>query len=178
MASQTKTLKKPAAKAASKSKSEMRELRNLLRDFYDDYAATLDADDLESWPNYFTQDCTYKAFSRENYDLGLPIGVIDCDGIGMVKDRVTALRKTSVFETRSLRHLVGGVRISEIRKDGVICAEANFAVFEALPYREPTLFAIGRYIDEVVRTGDDFLFKQRLAVFDNYQVRTSLVIPL
>lgn len=178
MTSQARTIDKPRSEAASGSTKEMRELRNRLRDLYDDYAAALDAGELERWPDFFTQDCIYKAISRENYDLGLPVGVIDCDGIGMVKDRVMALRSSTVYEERSLRHLISGVRISDVRENGVICAEANFGVFEALPYREPTLFAIGRYVDEIVQSGETLLFRQHLAVFDNYQIRTSLVVPL
>lgn len=177
MTSQAQSLERSKSQAARTSSEDLRELRSRLRDLYDEYAAALDADELERWPEFFTEKCTYKAISRENYDLNLPIGVIDCDGIGMVKDRVAALRNTSVYEGRSLRHLISGVRVLDAGDD-VIRAQANFAVFEALPYREPTLFAVGRYIDDVVRSGDELLFKVHLAVYDNYNIRTSLVIPL
>lgn len=159
------------------SAAEMRELRQRLRDLNDDYGVTLDDWDLEGWTTFFTEDCTYKAMSAENYSLGLEIADIFCDGIGMVEDRVTALRKTSEYETRALRHITGGLRVKEVG-DGIIRAESNFAVFEALPYREPTLFAMGKYVDEIVEVGDRLLFRERLAVFDNYQTRTSLIIPL
>ena len=31
--------------------------------------------------------------------------------VGMIRDRAMTIRKTSVFEPRSLRHIVGGVRV-------------------------------------------------------------------
>jgi 3-phenylpropionate/cinnamic acid dioxygenase small subunit len=40
------------------------ELRAALRDFYDDYAATLDADRIGEWPNFFTEDALYQVISR------------------------------------------------------------------------------------------------------------------
>ena len=157
--------------------AELGELRRRLRDFNDDYIAVLDAGDLESWPAFFTEDCTYKAMLAENYALNLPIGIIDCDGIGMVKDRVTALRTSSEHEDRRLRHVISGLWVKDLA-EGAIHAEANFVVFEALSYREPTLFAMGRYIDEIVEDGEGFLFRKRIAVIDNYHIRTSLVFPL
>ncbi len=177
MGGNAEALKQQEMTTSALPAAEMRLLRQRLRDLNDDYIAVLDSGDLEGWPNFFTEDCTYKAILAENYALGLPIGVIDCDGLGMLKDRVLALRTSSEFEDRALRHVVSGLRVKEAGS-GVIRAEANFVVFEALPYREPTLFAMGHYVDEVVEVGDDLLFRERLAVIDDYQIRTSLIFPL
>lgn len=158
--------------------AEIKAVRRDLRDFYEDYGVTLDECEIEDWIGYFTEDCVYKAISRENYDQGLPMASMSCDGIGMIRDRVMALRKTSVFEPRSLRHLVGGVRLRGIEPDGTILAQANYAVFESMAHREPRLFSAGRYIDRILRDGEGFRFREHLAVYDNYRIYTSLIWPL
>ena len=152
-------------------------LRVALRDFYEDYAACLDAGELERWPGFFVDDCRYRVLSKENHDAGLPLSLIYCDGRGMLLDRVTALRESTVFEPRSLRHFLSGVRPVSI--DGAtIRAEANFAILECLSDRDPIVNMVGRYVDTVVETDDGFLLKDRWCVYDNYRIRTSLIVPV
>ena len=86
--------------------------------------------------------------SRENHDAGLPLGLIYCMNKNMVRDRVTALRETTMFEPRALRHFISGVRVTEVDGDRIV-AQANFAVMESLSDREPTLNMVGRYLDEL-----------------------------
>ncbi|MCD0505817.1 aromatic-ring-hydroxylating dioxygenase subunit beta [Bordetella petrii] len=156
---------------------DMPALRAQLRDFYDDYAACLDEGRLEDWPAFFTEDCHYRVLSRENHDAGLPIGLIYCMNKNMLKDRVTALRETTVYEPRSLRHFISGVRATQVDGD-TITAQANFAIMESLSDREPVLNMVGRYLDVLVRDGDAFRLRRRDCVHDNYRVRTSLIIPV
>jgi anthranilate 1,2-dioxygenase small subunit len=156
---------------------DLAELLARLRDFYDDYTFYLDEGQLEKWPEFFTEDCRYRVISRENYDADLPHATLYCDGLNMVKDRVTALRETTVYEPRSLRHLVGGLQVLEV-EGGLIKSQANFAIFESLSDREPQVNMVGRYVDAIVRRGSRFLFKDRFCVFDNYRIRTSLIIPV
>ncbi|WP_251863584.1 aromatic-ring-hydroxylating dioxygenase subunit beta [Achromobacter sp. Marseille-Q4962] len=152
-------------------------LRARLRDFYEDYAYCLDEDRLEDWPGFFTEDCHYRVLSRENHDAGLPLGLIYCMNRNMLRDRVTALRETTMFEPRALRHFISGVRVMEVQGDHLV-AQANFAVMESLSDREPTLNMVGRYLD-VVRVQDGgFALSRRDCVYDNYRVRTSLIVPI
>ena len=156
---------------------DLAQLRARLRDFYDDYTFCLDEGELERWPQFFTEDCRYRVISRENYDDDLPHATLYCDGMNMLKDRVTALRETTIYEPRSLRHLVGGLQVRGVEGDQ-IKSQANFAIFESLSDREPVVNMVGRYIDTLVRSGGSFLFKDRFCVFDNYRIRTSLIIPV
>jgi len=152
-------------------------LRAEIRDLYDEVADLLDDDRVEELPNHFTDDCLYKVISRENYDQGLPAGTIFCDGIGMLRDRIVAIRETQVYEPRSWRHFISGVRI--VAQDGdAIRARANFLVTEAMSDADPTVFIVGRYDDILVRREGRLLFRQRLAVCDNHHVRRSLIMPL
>ncbi|SLN13133.1 aromatic-ring-hydroxylating dioxygenase subunit beta [Oceanibacterium hippocampi] len=157
---------------------ELRDLRRDLRDFYEEYTLAIDENELETWLEFFTDDAVYKAISRENWDLSLPLATMYCDGMAMLKDRVQAIRETAVFEPRSQRHFVSGVRLRGTEADGTILVQANYLVTEALSNRDPVVFSVGRYIDRVVRDDSGFRFREHCAVYDNYRVINTLVWPL
>lgn len=164
-------------KGAALARAELRELKQELWELYEDYANACDRQDFPAWTAFFTQDCEYKAISRENFDEGLPHATLYCDGLGMVKDRALALGETAVFEPRHLRHFISGLRVNTVA-DGVIESEANFLVVESMSDREPRVVFVGTYVDRVVRDGDTLKFQSRQAVFDNYRVLASLVVPI
>jgi len=153
------------------------ELRAALRDFYDDYAGALDDLDLDRWVEFFTEDCHYRVISQENARAGLPLGLIYCMNKNMLRDRVTAIRETTVYEPRQLRHFVSGVRINR-SEDDIIHAQANFMVVESLSDQEPTVNLVGLYKDIIVRNESGFALKSRDCIYDNYRIRNSLIIPV
>ena len=71
------------------------------------YAAAIDADRLEDWPDFFTPDCLYKITSADNHKRGYAAGIVYADSQAMLRDRVTALRTANIFERQSYRHIVG-----------------------------------------------------------------------
>lgn len=152
-------------------------LRQQLRDFYDDYAQCLDDDDLETWVDYFVEDCHYRVIHRENHRLGLPLGLIHCMNKNMVRDRVTALRETTVFQPRVLRHFISGVRVNALAGEE-IHAQANVLITECLCDGEPSISLAGQYRDVLVRNGAGFLFRRRECIVDNYRINTSLIMPV
>jgi anthranilate 1,2-dioxygenase small subunit len=152
-------------------------LRHELRDLYEEIADHLDDDKVEALPSYFVDDCLYKVTTRENFDQGLPGSLMYCDGLPMLKDRILAIRETQVYEPRSWRHFISGVRILGV-EGGVVHARANFLVTEALSDEDPKVFLVGRYIDTLVRRDARLLLKERIAVCDNHYVRRSLIMPV
>ena len=156
---------------------EQARLRQELRDLFDEVADLLDDDRAEELPGYFTDDCLYKVISRENFAEGLPAATIYCDGNGMLRDRILAMRETQVYEPRSWRHFISGVHILGVEGD-IIRSRANFLVTESMSDADPTLFLVGRYLDTLVRRGGRLLFRERLAVCDNHHVRRSLIVPV
>lgn len=152
-------------------------LRAELRDAYEDYALCLDAGDLEGWTEFFTEDCHYRVISRENHDAGLPLGLIYCMNKNMLRDRATALRETTMYEPRALRHFISCVQLAGVEGDE-IRAQANFAIMESLSDQEPTLNMVGRYLDRWQRHGDRLVLRSRDCVYDNYRIRNSLIIPV
>ena len=148
-----------------------------LQDLYTAYAACLDGDALEAWPDFFTEDCRYRITSAENYDSGLPLGLIYATSKNMLRDRVSALREANIYEPQRYRHIVSGIRIAS-EQDGALDIGANFVVVRTMQDGAMTLFAAGRYIDRVVRGAGGWLFADKDVVLDSRQIDTLLAIPL
>jgi 3-phenylpropionate/cinnamic acid dioxygenase small subunit len=148
-----------------------------LETLYTEYAACLDSDALERWPEFFVEECVYRVTSAENYDAGLPIGVIYATSKNMLKDRVNALRQANIYEPQRYRHLISGYRIE---RDDVDTLEvtANFLVVRTMQDGAMTLFAAGRYVDSLVHDATGWHFARKIVVLDSRRIDTLLAIPL
>jgi len=153
------------------------ELRLEIEDLYTAYAATLDNDDLDAWPDLFTEDCLYQVIPRDNFDRDLPLALIRCESRAMLRDRVTAVRETTMFEPRYVRHLISNIRVSP-ETDGVIEAQANYAVFETMTDAYTRVFNVGRYLDKLVREDGRLLFSEKRCVYDSVLVPNSIIYPI
>ena len=148
-----------------------------LETLYTDYAACLDSDALESWPEFFTEDCRYRVTSAENYEAGLPLGLIYATSQNMLRDRVSALREANIYEPQRYRHLISGIRIDG-EQGRALDVTANFLVVRTMQDGGMTLFAAGRYVDRVERTETGWKFAKKDVVLDSRQIDTLLAIPL
>ena len=150
-----------------------------LEQLFTDYVHCLDADELERWPDFFTEDCFYRITSAENYDAGLPLGLIYATSRNMLKDRVSALREANVYEPQRYRHLVSSIRVGD-PVDGPehVDVVANFLVVRTMQDGEMTIFGAGRYLDRVRRDSSGWKFASKTVVLDSRQVDTLLAIPI
>jgi 3-phenylpropionate/cinnamic acid dioxygenase small subunit len=142
-----------------------------------DYARAIDDDRLEDWPDFFTESCLYSITTADNHRDGLPLGVMYADSKAMVRDRVTALRRASVYERQSYRHVVGLPAILG-ETDGGVRAETPFLVVRIMRDGRTDLFATGRYLDVLVEEAGALRFRERVVVCDSNRVDTLLAIPL
>jgi anthranilate 1,2-dioxygenase small subunit len=148
-----------------------------LGDLYANYAACLDADKLEVWPEFFTEDCHYRVTTAENHEAGMPLGLIYATSRAMLKDRVSALREANIYEPQRYRHVISGPTIAKDDGDA-LDAEASFLVVRTMQDGAMTIFAAGRYVDRVVRAQRGWQFANRLVVLDSRRIDTLLAIPL
>jgi anthranilate 1,2-dioxygenase small subunit len=148
-----------------------------LETLYTDYAACLDSDALERWPEFFTEDCRYRVTSAENYEAGLPLGLIYATSQNMLRDRISALRDANIYEPQRYRHLICGIRI-EREEAGMLDVTANFLVVRTMQDGGMILFAAGRYVDQVERAEGGWRFARKDVVLDSRQIDTLLAIPL
>jgi len=142
-----------------------------------EYAHCIDDDELERWPDFFTEDCEYQIIGRENVEAGLPAAIMFCDSRGMLIDRIVALRRANVYPEHVSRHLVGQCRITEV-KDDLIRSEASYVVFQTRLDGETRIFNAGKYVDEIVPSGETLKFRRRSCVYDTHRIQTLLVTPI
>jgi salicylate 5-hydroxylase small subunit len=145
-----------------------------------DYAAALDEGRYNDWPEFFTDDATYKVQARENHQMKLPLALIALESKGMMKDRVFGVTQTIYHAPYYMRHVVGPARVlgESEGAGGLVRAEANYAIFRTRPGDASEVYNVGRYVDEVVRTSDGLKFASRLAIYDSEMVLNSLIYPV
>jgi 3-phenylpropionate/cinnamic acid dioxygenase small subunit len=158
--------------------ASLRELRLEIEEFNAEYAATLDAGRVQDWPQFFTEDAIYRITGRENADAGLPVGLVYCEGIGMLRDRALAIARTTMFAPRYLLHQVTNTRVLAVEPVGEISAQANYALFETLVDEKTTLQQVGRYHDRFVRADGRLKLKARHCVYDSLIIDTALIYPV
>jgi anthranilate 1,2-dioxygenase small subunit len=152
-------------------------LRLELEQLYTDYVHCLDADALELWPDFFVEDCFYRITSAENFEAGLPLGLIYATSRNMLKDRISALREANIYEPQRYRHLISSIKIVG-EADDALDVVANFLVVRTMQDGDMTIFAAGRYVDRVRRQGEDWKFASKSVVLDSRQIDTLLAIPI
>ena len=59
-----------------------------LLNLYAQYSLICDSDKWDEWPEFFTDDCVYSLQPRENYERGMPLGLLDLESKEMLVDRV------------------------------------------------------------------------------------------
>lgn len=152
-------------------------LRRQIEDLHTRYIRIVDDDRLEEWPDLFIETCLYKIITRENYDQGLPLAVMECRSRGMLVDRVTGLRRINVYEPQRYSHQISGLVIEQVVERIVTC-RSNYLVVRTTGDGAMMLFSSGVYLDKIVVEDGSTLFADRIVVPDSRRVETLLAIPL
>ncbi len=147
-----------------------------VEELYARYAACLDDGRFDEWPDFFTDECTYRLVPRENYDRGLPLATLSFESKGMLRDRVYAVTQTLFHEPYYQRHLVTGILVAP-DGDG-FRARANYLVIRTKAGSLSEVYNAGRYIDHVVDDGGTLRFREKLCVFDSELIPNSLIYPI
>ena len=149
--------------------------RARVHDLLADYGALLDAAEYDAWLGLFAAECCYNVVPRENWERGLPAGLIYCDTRAMLEDRIMALREANKYNIHNDRHLIGLPRFSSA--DG-LTIEAPFAVYQTDQEGESRLFATGLYRDRLELAGTALKIRDKLVLLDTFAVPTLLATPL
>ena len=151
-------------------------LRDELEELYAEYGEIIDGGNLERWPELFVEPCLYRIVSKENWDKGLPLSLMLCESLGMLRDRAFASQKLNVYGPRTWRHSITQIRASA--EGDAIAARANFAIFETLHDRPTHILCTGRYLDRLVRPGSGLRFREKICVYDSTLIPGSIVFPI
>jgi salicylate 5-hydroxylase small subunit len=148
-----------------------------LTQLYASYASAVDSGDWDLWPEFFTDECIYRLVPRENHERGFPLATLAFESKGMLKDRVYGIRETLFHDPYYQRHVVGAPLVRQVI-DGRIHSEANYSVFRTKLSELTTVFNVGRYVDEVVRTPAGLRFASRLCIYDSELIPNSIIYPI
>jgi anthranilate 1,2-dioxygenase small subunit len=151
---------------------------DMVSELITDYAHALDDGNVDVWPGFFTEAARYHVTTRENYEHGLPIGIMLCVGRGMMADRVKAFHAANIFEPHRYNHLVGALRTSAGKLPGTTVSRCNFQIVRIMEDGRADLFATGKYLDEIVVDGGVAKFRERIVVLDSPIVDILIVMPL
>lgn len=141
------------------------------------YVHTVDDDRLEEWPDLFAAECCYNILPASNHEAGMPIGYMYCASQGMLRDRVTALRRANIYEPQRYRHMLGAIRMLGA-DDGAVRVQSGFTVTRIMERGDMALFATGKYLDRIVVEDGQTRFREKLVVLDSECLDSLLVIPL
>ncbi len=148
-----------------------------LSQLYARYAQAVDGGNWDLWPEFFTQECSYRLIPRENHERGFPLATLSFESQGMLKDRAFGIRETLFHDPYYQRHVVGAPLV--LGDDGTrIRSEANYAVFRTKLSELSQVFNVGRYLDTVLRTPDGLKFETRLCVYDSEMIPNSIIYPI
>jgi anthranilate 1,2-dioxygenase small subunit len=147
------------------------------------YVRAIDSDNLEAWPDFFTDPCFYQITTADNYRQGLPAGLVWADSRGMLEDRVSALRGANIYERHSYRHILGqpAVLAEEAETEtGVREADSEtpFFVLRITGDGPTDIFASGVYVDRYTIGPGGALLRRRVVVCDSSRIDTLLALPL
>ena len=139
------------------------------------YAHAIDADKLEDWPGFFTENGRYRVATAENEERGLPLPVLYAEGRGMMRDRIQSLRHANIYEPQRYRHIVSSVLVEKIEPK-LARSSANFMVIRIMQDGATMVFASGRYLDRIVLP--EMKYDERVVICDSRRFDTLLAIPL
>jgi anthranilate 1,2-dioxygenase small subunit len=141
------------------------------------YARCIDSGKLETWPDFFEEDCLYKITTADNFALGLEAGVIFANSRGMLLDRVASLREANIYERHAYRHFLGQPWIVS-KDENEAKSETSFFVARIMRDGTTDVYATGRYLDIYKLNGGAPKLKERIVVCDSSRFDTLLALPL
>jgi 3-phenylpropionate/cinnamic acid dioxygenase small subunit len=157
--------------------SRLQELRLAIEELHCAYADVLDRGEVERWPEFFTEDAVYRMIARDNVEAKMPLCLMLCEGMGMLKDRAYAIAHTEMFAPRYVQHHISLTRVTGT--DGpLVSAEANYLIFETLIDEPTRLLQAGKYRDTFLEADGRLRLKNRLCVFDTVVVPNCVVYPV
>jgi len=148
-----------------------------LNRLYAEYAAAVDSADWDKWIDLFVEDCDYRIQPRENHERGFPLSTLALLSKGMLRDRAYGIKETLFHDPYYQRHVTGAPLVESVA-DGVIVAQANYAVFRTKLSQESSVFNVGRYLDRIRVTPEGLRFEQRHCIYDTEMIANSLIYPI
>jgi anthranilate 1,2-dioxygenase small subunit len=173
------TAARETSDATSAARLDAMLLHHEIETFNTRYAAALDEQRLNDWIEMFTDDALYVVLSRENFDRALPAGLIYCENKAMIRDRAFALKETTMFAPRYLRHLIANLAVLGDDGRGNIKATANYVLMQVLFDRpDAKVHQVGVYRDIFRREDGQLKLAERRCVYDSLLIDNAMCLPV
>jgi anthranilate 1,2-dioxygenase small subunit len=134
----------------------MAPLKDVVESLLFRYAAVIDDGDLSDWPGFFAEDAEYRLIPRENFIRGLPAALIFCKNRAMMRDRVIAIKKASVYTPHHYRHYYSNLFIE--RSGTHVTLRANYLVCRTQDDGDTIVFSTGRLIAAIAVPEETSIF--------------------
>lgn len=153
------------------------EMASQIEAFLCEYAYALDDGRIDEWSSFFSSDAIYQVTTQENDAAGYPLGIIYCEGVGMMNDRVKALKEANIFESHTYCHILTRPSVRE-EVPGIVSARSNFSIFRTMHDGRAEIFATGKYLDRIDVRAARPAFLERRVILDSRRIDVLLVYPL
>lgn len=141
------------------------------------YAYCLDSDELECWPNFFSDDAVYRILASENERLSLPMPLLILKGRKMLSDRILALRKANLYNIHTDHHVIGCPRV-EVNNGSFVRAWTQFSVHQVDQEGIPNIFSLGVYRDVININDGSLVIESRDVILTTNTILNLLSCPL
>lgn len=145
-------------------------------ELYDQYYAALDDEDYKTWLSLFQPEALYRVVTRENWDMGLPISTIKCEGTKMLEDRVAAIDRTMMFAPRAYRRFYSSVIVNHA--SGELSARSSFLTVQTETDKATEAAFTGLALDKFSLEEGQLKLTERICILDTEMLPNSLIYPL
>ncbi|MCF2907078.1 hypothetical protein L1285_01805 [Pseudoalteromonas sp. DL2-H2.2] len=153
-------------------------LERSVREFYQRYHAQLDQQMLTQWPDFFTEDASYLVTNRANFEEGMLVYNVFCEGKKMLIDRALGLQKAVWFRDRLQRRFAGSIEITH-QSEHALEVVSSFMVTESRQGEPSTLLLTSESQDSLSIAPDGTLqFSKRLCIIDAEVLPDSIIYPI
>lgn len=156
--------------------SEFLSPRVIAEDFLAEYCRLLDDFRLEEWAALFAPEGSYQIRSGENERQNLPAAILLLETRNAIQDRVSALRKTAVYNIHHSRRIYSGLQSIRLG-DNAIEFSANLCVYQTDQDGHSKLFCVGQY-QGVLALGETHKIVRFTVLLDTFAIPTLLAVPL
>lgn len=142
-------------------------------------ARCIDDDRLEDWPGFFADPCLYKITTAADHRDSLEAGIVFANSLGMLRDRVSALREANIYERQRYRHILGAPLLADDTAGSfALRSETAFLVLRIMRDGTTAIFASGKYLDAWRLDGGGPRLTERIVICDSARIDTLLALPL
>jgi anthranilate 1,2-dioxygenase small subunit len=151
--------------------------RVAIEHLFSEYGALLDEDRLEDWLGLFAEDSRYEVIPRENEVQRLPVALMCCENLNMLRDRIASLRNANEFNIHWSRRVIGRPRIHHVEGD-IYAVDCAYVVIQSNQEGQSRLFSAGGYRDKVEILDGVARFIEKKVIVDTFSIPTLLATPL